>query len=136
MLQQPQTLKKEAVMRDFTITEDFPKSEIEFDQRFSEPKACYDYLFKQKWPNGFICKKCSNSKYWVIARNLYICTQCEHHHSLIAGTIIDSSKKTDHLLVQSHVVVHHAKIRHRCCKFKRTFRLWQLRHCLVLAAKA
>jgi hypothetical protein len=32
-------------MTDFTITEDFPKSEIEFDQRFSDPKACYDYLF-------------------------------------------------------------------------------------------
>ena len=41
-------------MTDFTITEDFPKSEIEFDQRFSDPKACYDYLFKQKWPDGFI----------------------------------------------------------------------------------
>ena len=54
MLQQPQTLKKEAVMKDFTITEDFPKSEIEFDQRFSDPTACYGYLFKQKWPNGFI----------------------------------------------------------------------------------
>ena len=24
-------------MADFTITEDFPKSEIEFDQRFSDP---------------------------------------------------------------------------------------------------
>jgi len=40
-------------MTDFTITEDFPKSEIEFDKRFSTPKVCYDYLFKQKWPNGF-----------------------------------------------------------------------------------
>jgi len=36
-------------MTDFTITEDFPKSEIEFDARFSDPNACYDYLFKQKW---------------------------------------------------------------------------------------
>ena len=48
-------------MTDFTITEDFPKSEIEFDQRFSDPKACYDYLFRQKWPTGFICKKCGHS---------------------------------------------------------------------------
>jgi len=93
MLQQPQTLKKEAVMRDFKITEDFPKSEIEFDQRFSDPKACYDYLFKQKWPNGFICKKCGHFKYWLSSRNLYICTQCEHQHSLTAGTIMDSCKK-------------------------------------------
>ena len=80
-------------MTDFTITEDFPKNEIEFDQRFSNPKACYDYLFKQKWPNGFICKKCDHRKYWLSSRNLYICSRCEHQHSLIAGTIMDSSKK-------------------------------------------
>ena len=52
-------------MTEFTITEDFPKNEIEFDQRFSNPKACYEYLFEQKWPNGFICKKCGHGKYWV-----------------------------------------------------------------------
>ncbi|MBW1866232.1 MAG: IS1595 family transposase [Deltaproteobacteria bacterium] len=80
-------------MRDFTITEDFPNNEIDFDKRFSDTKACYDYLFKQKWPNGFICKKCGHSKYWASARNLYICTCCEHNHSLTAGTIMDSSKK-------------------------------------------
>ena len=80
-------------MTNFTITEDFPKNEIEFDQRFSNPKACYDYLFKQKWSNGFICKKCGHFKYWLSSRNLYICTQCEHQHSLTAGTIMDSCKK-------------------------------------------
>ena len=32
-------------MKEFIITEDFPKSEIEFDMRFSDPTACYDYLF-------------------------------------------------------------------------------------------
>jgi hypothetical protein len=31
-------------MKEFTITEDFPKSEIEFDLRFLNPKACYDYI--------------------------------------------------------------------------------------------
>ena len=80
-------------MTDFTITEDFPKNEIEFDKRFSDPKACYEYLFKQKWPDGFVCKKCGNTKYWVSARNLYLCTNCQHNHSLTAGTVMDSSKK-------------------------------------------
>lgn len=49
-------------MPDFTITEDFPKSEIEFDQRFSHAQACYEYLFQQKWPDGFECKKCGLKK--------------------------------------------------------------------------
>ena len=80
-------------MNEFTITEDFPKSEIEFDLRFLNPSACYDYLFSIKWPNGFVCKKCENENYWLSAKRLYICTNCEHQHSLTAGTIMDSSKK-------------------------------------------
>jgi hypothetical protein len=79
-------------MTEFTIVEDFPKSEIEFDSRFSKPEACYDYLFKQKWPDGFVCKKCGHQHYWLSSRNLYICKHCEHQHSLTAGTIMDSSK--------------------------------------------
>jgi hypothetical protein len=39
-------------MTEFIIMEDFPKSEIEFDQRFLDKSACYDYLFKMKWPYG------------------------------------------------------------------------------------
>ena len=80
-------------MTDFTIIEDFPKNEIEFDKWFSNPKGCYDYLFQQKWPEGFVCKKYSHPKYWHSSRNLCICTQCLHQHSLAAGTIRDSSKK-------------------------------------------
>jgi len=80
-------------MTKFTITEDFPKNEIEFDARFSNPEACYDYLFQQKWPEGFRCVKCGHSKYWLSRKQLYICTECEHQHSLTAGTIMDSSKK-------------------------------------------
>ena len=79
-------------MTTFTITGDFPKSEVEFHTRFSDPNACYQYLFKQKGPNGFLCKICGNQHYRHSKRNLYICTECEHQHSLMAGTIMDSSK--------------------------------------------
>ena len=80
-------------MKDFTITEDFPRSEIEFDLRFSNPTACYDYLFAIKWPSGFICKKCQNGNFWISEKHLYICTKCNCQHSLIAGTIMESTKK-------------------------------------------
>ena len=69
-------------MTDFTIAEDFPKNEIEFDQRFSKPKACYDYLFQQKWPDGFSCKKCGHRDYWLSSRNLY-------YHPMRASAFID-----------------------------------------------
>lgn len=77
----------------FTIMEDFPKNEIEFDQRFLNESACFDYLYKMKWPNGFSCTECGHRAYWVSSKNIYICTRCEHQYSLTAGTIMDSSKK-------------------------------------------
>ena len=70
-------------MTDFTITEDFPKSEIEFDQRFSDPKACYEYLFKQKWPTGFICK--TVRPYQVLGQ----CPQSLYLHPLSAQPLLD-----------------------------------------------
>jgi hypothetical protein len=85
---------EEAAMIYFTmIQEDFPKSEIEFDQRFSNIDACYDYLAKSRWPNGFICEKCGHSAYWISAKYIYICTKCEHQYSLTAGTIMHRTRK-------------------------------------------
>ena len=46
-----------------------------------------------KWPDGFTCSQCDHQAYWVSSKNIYICTRCEHQHSLTAGTIMDSSKK-------------------------------------------
>jgi len=42
-------------MAEFKLTENFTKSEIEFDARFSNPQACYEYLVKHTWPEGFVC---------------------------------------------------------------------------------
>ena len=80
-------------MTDFIITEDFPKNEAEFDKRFSNEQSCYDYLFEIRWPQGFICRRCKHTGYWKSSRGLYICCNCEHQHSLTAGTILHSSKK-------------------------------------------
>ena len=80
-------------MSEFTITDNFPSNEIEFDQRFKDDLDCYDYLFCAKWPDGFICYKCGNQKYWLSSRALYICDKCEHQHSLTAGTIMHGTKK-------------------------------------------
>ena len=80
-------------MKEFIITEDFPKSEIEFDQRFLDEAACYQYLLNLKWHQGFRCVKCSHQHYWISKKHIYICKRCQHQHSLTAGTILDSSKK-------------------------------------------
>ena len=50
-------------MKDFTIHKDFPKPEIEFDQRFNNIDVCYEYLTKNRWSNGFICERCGHNAF-------------------------------------------------------------------------
>jgi len=80
-------------MTDCFVTEDFPRNQTEFDQRFSDEQACYEYLFQQRWPKGFVCPRCGHCAYWKSARDLCICCRCEHNQSVTAGTIMHSTKK-------------------------------------------
>src|SRR6266567_1215364 len=69
------------------MKEDFPKNELEFDSRFSHEPACQEYLFRLRWPEGFVCPDCGHTEYWKSARGLYLCRQCERQQSVTAGTI-------------------------------------------------
>lgn len=89
--------KKEAEMNDFTITEDFPKSETEFDACFSDPNACYDYLFVIKWPDGFICEKGGPL---LVQRKTPLHLQPMRTPALIDGRDDNGQfEKADHILV-------------------------------------
>lgn len=61
----------------------------EFQKQFATEEDCHKYLFEKRWPNGFICPKCGNSKYYWIERELrYQCTQCKRQTSITAGTLL------------------------------------------------
>jgi hypothetical protein len=36
---------------------DFPRSLIEFQQRFGDEAACAQYLVTMRWPDGFVCPR-------------------------------------------------------------------------------
>lgn len=72
---------------------DFPKTSIEFEEKFDSENACERYLFEKRWGDGFECETCKHSGYWKGNRGHYICKKCERHHSLKAGTIMQKSKK-------------------------------------------
>lgn len=80
-------------MTEFIIMEDFPKNQNEFDARFSDEQACYEYLFQCRYPDGYVCDRCGHQSYWKSAQGLYICTRCERQHSLTAGTILHGTRK-------------------------------------------
>lgn len=64
----------------------------EFQKTYGTEKDCQAYLFKLKWPDGFICPKCGNDKYYLIEkRHLFQCSKCKKQNSITAGTILHRS---------------------------------------------
>lgn len=59
---------------DFT---NFPKTAIEFENRFPDDEACWIFLWQAKWPMGFRCSSCPGRKaYHIIERNFEECVKC------------------------------------------------------------
>ena len=65
---------------------------FEFKNRFDNEDACHEYLFKVRWPNGYICPKCDNkSFYYINKRNLYQCCSCRYQTSVTVGTVLEKT---------------------------------------------
>ena len=67
----------------------FPQTLKEFREQFAKEAACFEYLGQSRWPDGFVCPRCSGRKYWIKARRQsYECSECGHQTSVTAGTIL------------------------------------------------
>src|SRR5689334_15329940 len=73
---------------------DFPRSLIEFQQRFGDEAACAQYLVATRWPDGFVCPRCGGGKAWRLETKAwtYECASCGRQTSVTAGTIMHHSK--------------------------------------------
>ena len=73
---------------------DFPRSLIEFQQRFGDEAACARYLVAARWPDGFVCPGCGGGKAWRLETKAwtYECAGCGRQTSVTAGTIMHHSK--------------------------------------------
>ena len=75
------------------LPDDLPQDLRAFIARFGTNEACRDYLFHQRWPDGFRCRACGHGDAWALARrNIYECTACGQQHSLLKGTIFEQTK--------------------------------------------
>src|SRR5882672_4863616 len=72
----------------------FPKSLIEFQGRFATESACAAYLSARRWPEGFVCPGCGDSRAWLLKAKAftYECAACGRQTSVTAGTIMHASK--------------------------------------------
>src|SRR5438067_7410770 len=72
----------------------FPRSLIEFQDRFATEGACAEYLFERRWPEGFVCPGCGGGRAWLLKTKAftYECADCSRQTSVTAGTIMHASK--------------------------------------------
>ena len=73
--------------------EDYPKTTIEFEQRFGTEEACLKYLAKSRWPDGFYCPRCGHKKACIAKRGVYRCKNCDYQVSVTSGTIFHGTRK-------------------------------------------
>jgi transposase-like protein len=73
------------------MIEDYPRTIMEMERRFSKDEACRQYLFALRWPEGFACPRCSGNRAWQMSRGLWLCGDCRLQVSVTAGTIFQDS---------------------------------------------
>jgi len=74
-------------------SEGFPLSLRDLEERFRTEADCRAYLWDLRWPDGFRCPACRESRGWPVREaRLMECAACGHQASLTAGTIFDNTK--------------------------------------------
>jgi len=64
---------------------------MEFENRFRSEGDCIRYLCELRWPEGFECPSCGGKESWRLKRGLWVCRECRHQTSLLAGTVFQDS---------------------------------------------
>lgn len=72
--------------------EDYPRTLLELETRFSTEAQCRAYLFALRWPEGFVCPQCHGGRVWQMSRGLWLCGDCRHQASVTAGTIFQDTR--------------------------------------------
>jgi hypothetical protein len=73
--------------------EDYPRNVMELEKQFATDEACKAYLFRLRWPNGFVCPGCQAKGNWNTTRDRLTCCQCQHQTTVTAGTIFQDIHK-------------------------------------------
>ena len=77
---------------------DFPRTIMEFQRRFPDDAACREYLFASRWPEGFVCPRCTGSVATALPRRLlWQCSACRFQVSVTAGTVLHGTRTALHL---------------------------------------
>jgi transposase-like protein len=76
------------------MEEDYPRTLLELERRFSTEQACREYLFDLRWPDGFRCPRCEAGKSWALQSGRVQCAGCGYQVSMTAGTVFQDTRTT------------------------------------------
>ena len=67
---------------------------LEFQQRFPDEASCARFLFERRWPNGFVCPACAETRGCLLKSRAYTyeCAACGRQTSVTAGTVMHRTK--------------------------------------------
>jgi transposase-like protein len=71
----------------------YPKSIMEFQRTFQSERDCEEYLFKSRWPNGFVCPECGDKEFYYTSKRLFKCKEHGHVTSITSGTVMHRTKQ-------------------------------------------
>jgi len=67
---------------------------LTFCDRYRDEDACIQALSELRWPDGFTCEKCENTKAYHLASRprIFECAKCGHQYSITAGTVFHKTR--------------------------------------------
>lgn len=70
------------------------RSLAQFQQAFSDEASCAAFMFKRRWPDGFVCPACGTNRFAALKSRprLFECLDCGRQTSITAGTAMHRSK--------------------------------------------
>lgn len=71
---------------------DYPATFAQLTSWFPDDEACWAYLARLRWPDGFRCPRCGCPDAWQTAGGLWLCQSCRRKTSVTAGTIFHRSR--------------------------------------------
>ena len=71
----------------------FTQNWDQFINWFHDDQACLNYIYKIRWPNGFICTRCHvNKTPYNLKNGTLKCTACRKEVSVTSGTIFNKTR--------------------------------------------
>lgn len=70
------------------------RSLAEFQNAFADEASCAAFLFKRRWPDGFVCPACGKRRANALKTRprLFECLDCGRQTSVTAGTVMHRSR--------------------------------------------